>query len=395
MEKKILYKWIILIITFSTSMAIPIAMLEMPPLLPVLDKLWSIPLQTVSFYAITAYGIGIVIASFPFAFLSPRLGPKYAGIMCLFIAVIGTIINLLVSTIYGLFIGRIIEGIAFGLVYLYPISAFSVWFSREEMGLVAGIWSIFLPVSALLTFVLVPILISFYGLTSVYLFTFGWTLISLILWVIFFKLPSQKFKFRSNTKSLTISNSNIKNVILNRNVWLLVFIFFAFSYSFLGLTSYITTYFVTVGKFNLFNASTIGIIPVAVIIIAPFFGWLSDKTKSRKNFLLGGAAGTFLLSFIMLGLPFTKLDWIVYFIFLGAFWAMTPPIVFSMPSEIVAPNLTGTVSGFLSFDTGLALVLSSIIIGPLINIIGWQWSLTSLFFLQGLSIIAIIALKVK
>lgn len=393
--QKNFYKWIILIIAFSTSMAIPIAMLEMPPLLPVLGKLWKIPLQTVSFYAMTTFGIGAAIASIPFAFISPRLSPKYAGVICLLIAVIGTLINLLVPSIYGLIIGRIIEGFALGLVYLYPISAFNMWFPSEEMGLVAGIWSIFLPLSGLLIFVLVPILISAYGLTSVYLFTFVWTLISLMIWVVFFKTPPQKLKSRSNIRSLTDPANSIKDVILNRNVWLLVFIFFAFNYSFFGLTTYVPTYFVTVGKFNLFTASTIGILPVAVIIVAPLFGWISDKIKSRKKFLLLGAVGTFLLAFVMLWLPVTPVYWIVFFIFLGVFWAMTPPMIFAIPSEIVGPHLAGAVTGFLSFDTGIALVLSSIIIVPLINIIGWQWSLTSMFFLQGISIIAIFAIRVN
>ena len=390
--QKFFYRWLILIIAFSSSMAVPIAMLEMPPLLPVLVKLWKIPLHMLSFYAMTSYGLGAIIASIPFALVSPRLGPKYAGVICLSIAFIGTLINLLVPSIYGLFIGRIIGGFALGLVYLYPISALNIWFSPEEMGLVVGIWSIFLPVSGLLIFVVVPIIISSYGLISVYLFTFMWTLISLIIWTIFFKTPPQKSSFQPKIKSSSIG---IKNVFLSRNVWLLVFIFFAFSYSFFGLTTYAPTYFVNIGKFKLFTASIIGIIPAAIIIVAPLFGWLSDKIKSRKKFLFIGALGTFLLAFVILLLPVVPVYWIMIFIFLGIFWAMTPPMVFAIPSEIVNPSLVGAVTGLLSFDTGVALVLSTIIVVPLISIIGWQWSLTSMFFLQGVSIFAIFAIKIK
>ena len=163
-------------------MAGPIALFAMPPLFPALTAFLGVSLSGIGFTAMTSFGIGISVMAIPFAILSPRLGWKTAGIACLGTISMAALITTVFPTFWGIFLGRFIAGLGFGMAFTWQVGALSVWFRKDEMGLATGIWATTLPVSGLLILVLAPVLITLYGWISVLWFSFLFAIASLALW---------------------------------------------------------------------------------------------------------------------------------------------------------------------------------------------------------------------
>src|SRR5208337_1525110 len=109
------YRWAILFAAFVAGMAGPIALFAMPPLFPALTVFLGVSLSDVGFATMTGFGIGISIMAVPFAILSPRLGWKSAGIACLGTILFGTVVTAGFPTFWGIFTGRFITGLGFGM----------------------------------------------------------------------------------------------------------------------------------------------------------------------------------------------------------------------------------------------------------------------------------------
>src|SRR5208337_1341372 len=109
------YRWAILFAAFVAGMAGPIALFAMPPLFPSLTAFLGVSLSGIGFAAMTSFGIGISVMAIPFAILSPRLGWKTAGIACLGTISMGALIATVFPTFWGIFLGRFIAGLGFGM----------------------------------------------------------------------------------------------------------------------------------------------------------------------------------------------------------------------------------------------------------------------------------------
>ncbi|MFZ1126996.1 MFS transporter [Methanoregula sp.] len=376
------YRWAILFAAFVAGMAGPIALFAMPPLFPALTAFLGVSLSGIGFTAMTSFGIGISVMAIPFAILSPRLGWKTAGIACLGTISMGALITTVFPTFWGIFLGRFIAGLGFGMAFTWPVGALSVWFRKDEMGLATGIWATTLPVSGLLIFVLAPVLITSYGWISVLWFSFLFAIASLALWAVLAQQPADDGTrisgYFADERSACLSHDCIESVFLDREMWLVAIAWFALNYYLLGITSLAPAYFTTVLGFSLFTASALAILPVSMIIwVAPVAGRLSDRLHTRKTFILiSMAAGLLLCPVIFFPRP-GFLSWALFFVVLGIVWGMIPATVFASPREIVGPEHAGPASGILNLMVGLAALSAPLITESLVPVIGWQGALAS------------------
>ena len=286
------------------------------------------------------------------------------------------------SDVLGIFLGRFIAGLGFGMAFTWPVGALSVWFRKDEMGLATGIWATTLPVSGLLIFVLAPVLITSYGWISVLWFSFLFAIASLALWAVLAQQPADDGTrisgYFADERSACLSHDCIESVFLDREMWLVAIAWFALNYYLLGITSLAPAYFTTVLGFSLFTASALAILPVSMIIwVAPVAGRLSDRLHTRKTFILiSMAAGLLLCPVIFFPRP-GFLSWALFFVVLGIVWGMIPATVFASPREIVGPEHAGPASGILNLMVGLAALSAPLITESLVPVIGWQGALAS------------------
>jgi MFS family permease len=392
------YRWAILFAAFFAGMAGPIALFAMPPLFPALTAILGVSLAGIGFAAMTSFGLGISVMAIPFAILSPRLGWKTAGIACLGTITLGTLIVTGFPTFWGIFIGRFIAGLGFGMAFTWPVGALSVWFRRDEMGLATGIWSATLPVSGLLIFVLAPVLIASYGWISVLWFSFLFALASLIVWALLAKQPADDGTrisgYFADERSACLSHECVESTFLDRGMWLVAVAWFSLNYYLLGITSLAPVYFSTVLGFSLFVASALAILPVSMIIwAAPVTGMVSDRFGTRRTFILASMAAGLLLCPVIFILGLDPLPWALFFVVLGIVWGMTPATVFASPREIVGPEHAGPASGILNLMVGLAALSAPLITESLVPVIGWQGALASTALPSVAGVVAMVRIK--
>ena len=392
------YRWAILSAAFVAGMAGPVALFAMPPLFPTLAAVLGVSLSDTGFAAMTSFGIGISIMAIPFAILSPRLGWKTAGIACLGTITLGAFITAGFPTLWGIFVGRFVAGLGFGMAFTWPVSALSVWFRKDEMGLATGIWATTLPVSGLLIFVLAPVLIASYGWISVLWFSFLFAIASLVIWVLLAKQPvddgSRPDGYFADEETVCLSHDCLTSAILDREMWLVAVAWFALNYYLLGITSLAPAYFTTILGFNPFTASVLAILPVSMIIwAAPVTGILSDRFRTRRTFILASMVAGLLLCPVMFFLGSSVLPWVLFFVVLGIVWGMAPATVFASPREIVGPEHAGPASGILNLMVGLAALSAPLITESLVPVIGWQGALVSTALPSLAGVIAMVKIK--
>ncbi len=392
------YRWAILFAAFVAGMAGPIALFAMPPLFPALTVFLGVSLSDVGFATMTGFGIGISIMAIPFAILSPRLGWKFAGIACLGTILFGTIVTAGFPTFWGIFAGRFITGLGFGMAFTWPVSALSIWFRKDEMGLATGIWSTTLPVSGLLIFVLAPVLIATYGWISVLWFSLLFAIASLALWAGLAKQPAddgmRSGGYFADERAACLSHDCLESVFLDREMWLVAVAWFAVNYYMLGITSLAPAYFTTVLGFDLFTASVLAILPVSMIIwAAPVTGMVSDRFCTRRTFILASMAAGLLLCAVIFFLGRGFLPWALFFAVLGIVWGMTPAMVFASPREIVGPEHAGPASGILNLMVGLAALSAPLITESLVPLIGWQGAMASTALPSVAGVLAMVRIK--
>jgi len=376
----------------------PIALFLIPPLFSVLTVFLGISLTDVGFAAMTSFGIGISVMAIPFAILSPRLGWKSAGIVCLGTLLLGAIITAGFPTFWGIFIGRFIAGLGYGMAFTWPVSALSVWFKKDEMGLATGIWSMTLPLSGLLIFVLSPVIIVSYGWISVLWFLVLFVAASLVIWAVLTREPwgdSMRYgRYFADEHEACLSHDCLRSAFLDSDLWFIAVAWFANNYYLLGVTSLASTYFTTILGFNLFTASVLAIVPVSMIIwAAPVTGMLSDRFRTRRIFIFGSMAAGLVLCPVIFFLGPGFLPWTLFFIVIGSVWGMMPAMVFASPREIVGPEHAGPASGILSLMVGITALSAPLITESLVPVIGWQGALASTALPSVVGVIAMIKAK--
>jgi MFS family permease len=392
------YRWAILFAAFVAGMAGPITLFAMPPLFPALTTFLGISLSDIGFAAMTSFGLGISVMAIPFAILSPRLGWKTAGIACLGTMTLGALTTTGFPTFWGIFAGRFIAGLGFGMAFTWPVGALSVWFRRDEMGLATGIWSTTLPVSGLLIFVLAPVLIASFGWISVLWFSLLFAIASLAIWAFLAKQPADDGTrpggYYAEERSVCLSHDCIGSAFFDRGMWLVAVAWFALNYYLLGITSLAPAYFTTVLGFSLPAASALAILPVSMIIwVAPVTGRVSDRSGTRRTFILASMAAGLLLCPAVFFLGPGLLPWALFFAVLGIVWGMAPATVFASPREIVGPEHAGPASGILNLMVGLAALSAPLITGSLVPVIGWQGALASTALPSVAGVVAMVRAK--
>ncbi|MDQ7015361.1 MAG: MFS transporter, partial [Gammaproteobacteria bacterium] len=96
------------------------------------------------------------------------------------------------------------------------------------------------------------------------------------------------------------------------------------------------------------------------LLLAPLFGWLSDRFGFRWLFVLLGSLGA---AVVLLILPLHDLGGLFYPLLLGLFLALMVPTIYSMPSELLPVESLGLAYGLLSMAFGVGALLGALTVG--------------------------------
>ncbi|WP_422667359.1 MFS transporter [Buchnera aphidicola] len=159
--------------------------------------------------AMGIYGIAQVIFQFPFGFLSDIFGRKFIMILGLILILIGNIISASIHSIWGLIIGRFLQGS--GAISGVSMALLSDFVREKNRTKSIGFIGISFAISFIISMVSGPIIVQYLGFFSIFWITSFLSLICII--IAFFFIPSSINFFP--IKNCSLFNIKLLNILFN------------------------------------------------------------------------------------------------------------------------------------------------------------------------------------
>ncbi len=359
------YAWVILVVVFLASVCAPLNQNKVPPLMPILMDAFQLKLgqagALMSVFAITG-----LLLSLPAGFVLQRLGPKVSGLIALSSLSLGAAIGAFANSLGIMLTGRVVEGIGMGLIAVVAPATIAMWFPPEKQGVPLGLWATWVPLGNVTMLLVAPALATTFGWQAVWWLGGGATLLIMVLYGSLVRVPpTQAGDIQKQ------ATPDVRKALLNRDAWLLAFMFACTTFTFMGLNTFYPTFLSEVRGYSLQQAARLASISTGLVLIsAPLAGWLSDKVGSRKLFI---TIPYLILAVIML-FPFNITGWqiYVYLIVLGCLSGAVPTATFAAAPEVIGdPRLNGLALGIVMFGQNLGMVLGPIVFGGLVERLGW------------------------
>jgi MFS family permease len=378
------YAWVVVAVTLLAGLAAPMNQFKVPPVMPVLMDQYTLDLTTagllMSIFAIT----GLVLA-LPAGIILHRWGLRTTGLLAIGIMAGGAVMGAFAGDITSLLLSRLIEGVGMGLIAIVGPAVITLWFPPRKRGLPMGIWSTWVPLGSLIIYNLAPLVYNLAGWKMVWWMTAGFTILILILFWVFFRLPNQAGRRGGVVKEEEKTSQPVSflEALRSREIWLLALSFGCYNFVVIGvIATYYPTFLKTIQNFSLAEASYVTSIKMAVcIILAPFIGWFLDKIGSPKKTIMAAFFG---LVFVML-LTFNLTGWQVSALMavLGLIAAAIAPATFSSVPVVTRPGRPiGITIAVLMIGQNLGQLLGPLVFGGLVERIGWApagyWMITVL-----------------
>lgn len=360
------YAWVILFVVFLISVAAPLNMSKVPPLMPVLRETFGLSLSQGGLL-MSIFSIAGLILALPTGLIMQRVGPKLTGLVATACLVVGAALGALSPGAGLLMVSRVIEGIGMGLITVVAPAIIAMWFPPAKQGIPMGIWATWVPVGTLLMYNIAPALAAASGWQAVWWAGAGFALVALILFVLLMRLPS----VAPDAAQHEGPPAKMGEALANRNIWLLAASFMFFNLAFLGINTYYPTFLAEVRGYGLGQAAfTASIMTMVILVSSPLGGWLSDLIGSRRWLIIVPA----LILVVMLLLPFRVGNGLIplLMIAMGAVVGMIPAATFAAVPEVMPhPALAGYGMAAISAGQNLGMVVGPVLFGALVPQVGW------------------------
>lgn len=365
------YAWVILFVVFLASVAAPLNMAKVPPLMPVLLDAFQLSLgqggSLMSVFAVT----GLILA-LPTSFIMRKLGSKTTGLIALLCLAGGAVMGALAPNPEVLLGSRVVEGIGMGLITVVAPAIIATWFPQERRGMPMGLWATWIPVGNVLMYNLVPAVSESMGWAGVWWGGAGFTLLVLVLFGWLMRMPDEtQTKLLASEVPAAASQGRQRSPWLNRNIWLLAASFGCLNLVFMAIGTFYPTFLTDVYEYPAGQAAFIASISTMVVLVsAPVAGWLSDRIGSRKRLLvlpLPVIAVMLLWMFQISGTPLY-----IFMVLMGLVGGVVPTVTFAaVPEVMVRPQLAGIGMAVLSVGQNAGMVIGPILFGALVEAMGW------------------------
>ena len=236
--------------------------------------------------------IGAIIMAFPTTFLVQKIGPKWASLIGVLIAVIGMAICAvsLDSNFTVFLVGRFIFGLALACTIVAGPTCVSIWFPSATRGRAMAIWSTWAPIGIFTVNMWGSDVLNLCG-GSVSMLQWVWVVCMIISGVIFF------FVFREPTaeesSEVSSERKRLRDVLQffkKRQLWALIFMFAIFNFMNYAFSQYLKTWLAMPLESGGYGwdpamAGLVGGALCACGILAPIGGFIMDKLPRDKKWL--------------------------------------------------------------------------------------------------------------
>ena len=310
-------------------------------------------------------------------FLSDRLGPRRVIGYWSLAAAAGCFIFGMAPNIGWASVGRAMIGLGVGGVYVPAVKAFSLWFRKNEFATMIGLLMSMGNLGAVIATTPLAWATDSWGWRPTFFMIGGITLVLafVTLWLTRDYVPPSE-PAQVNPAATPGGNPSPKakavHVLASGQFWIIAMIFFGIYGTLVTLQGlWATPFLMTVlGIERIFASKLNMLIPVGVIIGAPFFGWLTDRFSFDKRNTLISILTVYTLTWVgiifffsQLGTYGISLVLLVMGITTGGFISMLWGIV----QEITPLEILGLTSGMLNPAPFFGVAVYQVLTGAILD----------------------------
>jgi MFS family permease len=373
------YAWIVLIALFVAAISVSINQYKVPPVMPVLMRVFSIDL-TMANLLMSIFSLSAFVLAIPAGIIVHRIGPKRSGLVAVGAVVLGAGLGALSSGSAALLVSRTVEGLSFVFMMVAGPAIISLWFSAQERGAPMGVFATWVPVGSMIVLNAAPALEVAFGWQAVWWFGCLYGVFGFLVFSSLVRVPTVVGAASANPGTGGAHPapneglmSNARAALANRNVWLLGLLFFCFTMVFPGFTNNMPTYLNLVRGYSLGQAALIvSLASLATIVGCPLMGLLSDRIGSRKKVYTSALlilAVLWLIPYHLSGLAIP-----LFLVVFGLVAGALPTMIFtSLPEVMERPELAGIGMGGVVMLQNLGLLIGPVMFGRIVQVSG-NWA---------------------
>ncbi len=318
-------------------------------------------------------------------YLSDRLGPRRVIGYWTMAAAAGCFIFGMAPNIGWASVGRALIGFGVGGVYVPGVKAISLWFRKEEFATMIGLLMSVGNFGAVIATTPLAWATGSWG-WRVTFFLIGGITLGLAFVTLFFTRdyggPSDPVPENPGTASGTGAGTaaRVMQLLTSGQFWILSIIFFGVYGTLLTLQGLWATPFLmaALGVERIFASKLNMLIPVGVIIGAPFFGWLTDRFSLDKKKIFTVILTLYTLTWVGVTL-FSSQLWTVglslVMLLMGIFAGGFISTLWGIVREILPAEILGLTSGILNLSPFLGVGAFQVLTGAILDRAGREGNL--------------------
>jgi ACS family D-galactonate transporter-like MFS transporter len=370
--------------------------------------------QIKDMFHLTPVDLGLLFSAFawsysllqiPVGMVLDRFGPTRVGRWGAFLWGVASLITAFSSGFAGIFLARVLLGVAEAPAFPVSSKATGYWFPRHERGLATAIFDAAAKFSNVIGVPLVAVTIVTFGWRWGFGLTATLSFLYFIAFYVLYRDPSADTRLSKveydyikqggaapEGKSDASAVHMLGYLLTKSKIWGLTIGFAAYGYTFYLFLTWLPGYLVESMHMSILKSAGFAAIPWSFATLTDLFvgGWLidrliaagKDESTVRKSVLIVGMLfGLAVFGATQTTDPVWAIFWIS--IALGGL-AAAAPVGWSLPSLIAPKGGAGTIGGIMNFANNLMGAAAPIVTGV---IVGATNSFTNAFFVAGVILV--------
>jgi len=347
-------RWLLLLVSSVAGLTFSFCLQTVPPLMRLLVADFQISF-TQAGLLMGLFTLPALLVALPSGVLLDRYGARRIALLAAVLLLLGNLLAALAGDYLWLALGRFIAGSGAAVVMVVAPQVVASAFRQQGLGLAMGLFNISVPLGTMLALYGVALLLPEWGWQSAFWLDLLLSSLLLLLVLLLYPKVAAAEKRCSPTGSVWQALVSTPAPLL----WLTLCLGF-YSMGAMQFFSFAPAFYQAEGVSEA-QAGLLASLPMLPsLLLAPLFGWISDRIGLRWLFVVVGSLGAAL---VLLILPLDDLGGVFYPLLLGLFLALMVPTIYSMPADLLPPERLGLAYGLLSMAFGVGGLSGSLLVG--------------------------------
>jgi predicted MFS family arabinose efflux permease len=262
----------------AASVAAPLHQFKVPPVMPILMDTFGLPVGRAGLL-MSVFSITGLILALPAGFIYQKLGYRTTFLIAFFCMASGSIAGALSPDAGTMLMSRVVEGMGLCLITMAAPPLIRLLFPQEKRGRAMAVWVVYVPLGQMIVFSAAPYIAATWGWRGLWWWASAFTALAGILFCLFVKPASGSAPPGEEGAGM----KEMRRVLLNRDLWLLGFLFLCFNFVFIAFRTWTPTFlFRAKGLPAGYGSFLMALMSVFIIAPAPFIGWACDRIGSLR-----------------------------------------------------------------------------------------------------------------